>query len=71
MSWNCFMHNFMLNLIKTAGMTDVPTFSNKMWKLGSGGSNKYEYIWCMELGMSKKLGLGLSKAMVSGIEEKN
>ena len=33
-----------VGMIKTAGMTDVPTLTNDSWKLGYGGSKKYEYI---------------------------
>ena len=33
------------HLSKTAQMTDGPTLTNDSWKLGYGGSKKYEYTW--------------------------
>ena len=43
-------------------MMDELTLTNESGMLGSGGSKKYEYMICMELGVYTKFALGLFRA---------
>ena len=61
------LSNCGLNLSTTAQMTGGPTLTNESWKLGSGGSKKYDYIWYVEVGVNTKFVLGLPRANQIGL----
>ena len=52
---------------KAAQMADQPTLTTEISKLRSGGAKKYEYIRCVEFGVSTTYIFGLPRAKHIGL----